>query len=105
MSRRQELEKAKSANKLELEEIEAELKYEAIPENMRDMWKTQFGWPKISQSLGLRSKLDKETYEALYKEVMDKIEEIAKMVPPYEKHDRPCPKCNEIKGVLDRKYL
>ena len=76
---------------MRIKELEAEIKelkeqrqpFE-VAERIRDKWKIMFGWPRISQELSLAKKLDKETYEKLYREVEKVIDEVARMVedPP-----------------------
>src|ERR1035437_306575 len=83
----------------ELKEVKKELRYLEIPKHMMDAWKLMFGWPEISCSLGLREKLGKETYDDLYEKVSKKIEEIARMVPDYDKREKDgCEKCRKIKS-------
>lgn len=65
--------------------LQTELKYAGIPDRMRDEFRIQFGWPKISQELGLAKKLDSETYKRLYDEIEKIIERVVLMVPESKK--------------------
>lgn len=85
--------KTKEAIDVRIKELEnkiSDLKEERRPfevaERIRDRWELGFGWPRISQELQLKKKLDPETYEKLYKEVADIIDDVALEVedPPTE---------------------
>lgn len=65
--------------------LEVELKWAGIPDRMRDEFKVMFGWPKVSQELGLAKKLDSETYKRLYDEIEKIIERVVLMVPESKK--------------------
>lgn len=94
------LELRKKQLEMEQKEVEEQLGYMKFPEQLKDMWKTQFGWPSISQELLLAQKLDKETYDKLYRRVEEVIEKIASMVPEYRKKSSPCKKCEAIRTII-----
>lgn len=82
--------------------VQDELKHLQLPDEMRNEWRVQFGFPKIAQELGLRDKLNKETFEKLESEVANVIEKIIVMVPSYEHVKLPCQTCAKIKDILSK---
>lgn len=100
MTEKEKLEAEKVALKTRLENIEDKIKYAELPEQLSRMFDVGGGWPRISQSLGLKDKLDKETYEALYTEMTNLVFEISKMVPPYEQTSHRCFYCSEVRSLL-----
>lgn len=100
MKTKEELEARKKEIEFEKLSIEAELKHLDLPENMRKEFETGFGWPRISQSLMLKDKLDEELYDKLFKEVQELVYKIAKMVPAWKDSSKPCENCHAIKSLL-----
>jgi len=85
MKKKQQIQKKVEELEKQIEALKLELKYEEIPDRLRDEFRLMYGWPKISQSLLLEKKLDKETYEALYKAIEEIIEKIVRQVPESKK--------------------
>lgn len=97
---KEELEKRKKELEDEKYLVEQELKHVNLPQLMREKMELGFGWPKLTQELGLRNLLDKGVYDKLYSGVMLIVEDIVKMVPPFENSPKDCKKCKEVKDIL-----
>lgn len=103
MNKKEKLESKKKDLKLAIEELDKQIRHEDIPEHMRKEWELMFGWPKISTELGLRDKLDKDTYNKLYDQVLEKIQKIANMVPDYKNvKDKECWRCIKVQEVYKK---
>lgn len=100
MRTKEELEARKKEIEAEKWEIERELKHLEIPERIRNEVELGHGWPRINQSLGLKKKLDPETYDALYREFHELGEAIARMVPEYADVKKECEICEKVKELV-----
>ena len=84
METKEQLDATKERLTAELELTNEKLKHIGVPDEMRKQFELGFGWPKLAQELLLEKKLDKETFNALYKGMKNIVEDIVKMVPKWE---------------------
>jgi len=102
------MKQAKEQLKIKLQEVEIEkesledkIKHFELPDRIMKEFETGFGFPRISQELGLEEKLGKETYTKLYNEIKIILNKIIGMIPEYEKTKRPCQVCKKVKKLVE----
>lgn len=90
----------KEEDEEEIKDIDEELRYLDLPEQIIKEFQLMFGWPRISQELQLEKALGKDLYNKLYNEISMIIEKCARMVPDYEEQKKSCKICDKIKELF-----
>lgn len=98
MKNKEELESEKARLKLELSQVEDQIKHVDLPFKIREMVDFEIG-KRLLYPFSLETRLGKEGAEKFSRAVVEFAEDLIKMIPHYDDTPHPCWKCQQIKNL------